>query len=322
MTAIEVMATKKTVLMDEYDHPDIHNRMLSDRIRTEAFAKAIGSTVRPGDVVADVGCGTGILSLLACRAGASRVYAIDRSSTIAQARAIAKANGLSDRITFISEDAFNVELPEKVDGIVSEWLGNGGLEEGMLAPVLSVRDRWLKPGGWMIPKSIIVYAAPVESKRAYQWVDYFTSDVYGFDYRLLRTRAANELHFQNFLQEELIAPPVALTTMHIESIKSPEMDCSVSFQISRDGDIHGMAGWFTSEIGSGVPMSTAPGRPQTHWSHVFYPLEQAMMVTEGERIHYRLATKTTKNGIFWRWGVNLEGSAEISEEDLSTNNPD
>ncbi len=309
--------------MDEYDHPDIHVRMLDDRIRTEAFEKAIASTVRKGDVVADVGCGTGILSLLACRAGASRVYAIDRSQTISQARAIAEANGFGDRITFISGDAFSVELPEKVDGIVSEWLGNGGLEEGMLAPVLSIRDRFLKAGGWMIPKSITLFAAPVESKRAYHWVDYFNKDVYGFDYRLLRTRAANELHFQNFAKEELLAPPVALASMHIASIQSPDVDCSVSFKISRDGDLHGMAGWFTSEIGSGVPMSTAPGWPQTHWSHVFYPVEHAMMVSEGEKIHYRLATKTTRDGIFWRWGVSLDGSmADVSTEDLFSNSPD
>ena len=308
--------------MDEYDNPDIHNRMLGDRIRTEAFARALSTTVREGDVVADVGCGTGILSLLACRAGASHVYAIDRSETIAQAREIAEANGFSDRITFLSEDANTVELPQKVDGIVSEWLGNGGLEEGMLDPVLSVRDRWLKPGGWMIPKSVTLFAAPVECERAYKWVDYFTNDVYGFDYRPMRRRAANQPYVENFSKAELLAPPIALTTMHIANISSPEMDCKASFKISRDADLHGMAGWFTSEIGSGVPMSTAPGEPRTHWYHVFYPMEQAMLVAKGETIQSHLATQTTRDGIFWRWGVNLEGSIESSEPDFYTNNPD
>ncbi|MFC1679005.1 methyltransferase domain-containing protein [Elusimicrobiota bacterium] len=307
--------------MEEYDLPDIHNRMLSDLVRTEAFAEAISRTVRKGDVIADVGCGTGILSLLACRAGASRVYAIDRSQTIIQARAIAEANGFGDRITFISEDANTVELPEKVDGVISEWLGNGGLEEGMLLPVMSVRDRWLKPGGWMIPKSVTLYAAPIECENAYSWVDYFNKDVYGFDFRAMRRRAANERYLETFRKEELLAPPVALTTMDIASITSPEVDCKASFMVSRDADLHGMAGWFASDIGGGVPISTAPGEPSTHWFHVYYPIERALLVSKGERIQYRLATKTTRDGTFWRWGMNLERSGELSEEDLLTNSP-
>ena len=66
-----------------------------------AFAIAIASTVRPGDVVVDLGCGTGILGLLACRAGASRVYAID-SAAWQRRRALASANGLTDRITIVN----------------------------------------------------------------------------------------------------------------------------------------------------------------------------------------------------------------------------
>ncbi len=321
LTAFRDAGTTKIPLMEEYDLPDIHKRMLDDRIRTEAFAQAISQTVRQGDVVADVGCGTGILSLLACRAGASRVYAIDRSQTIVQARAIAEANGFSDLITFLCEDANDVELPEKVDGIVSEWLGNGGLEEGLLAPVLSVRDRWLKPGGWMIPKAVTLFAAPVESERAYNWVNYFNKDVYGFDYRPMRRRAANESYLDVFEKGELLAPPAALTSLDIASISSPEVNCKASFEISRDADLHGLACWFTSEIGSGVFMSTAPGRPRTHWFHVYYPVEHALMVSKGERIHYRLASNTTREGIFWRWGVKLEGRMESSEQDLYTNSP-
>ena len=78
--------------MSEYNWTWIHRRMLNDRIRTEAFRDAIEKVVKPGDVVVDVGAGTGILSLFAARAGAARVYAIERSPTIEQAKAIARAN--------------------------------------------------------------------------------------------------------------------------------------------------------------------------------------------------------------------------------------
>ena len=117
--------------MSEYDGTWIHRQMLNDRIRTAAFRDAIEKTVKPGDMVADVGAGTGILSLFAARAGAARVYAIERTPTIEQAKAIAKANGMQDQIEFIWAEALKAKLPEKVDVIVSEWLGHGGLDEDM-----------------------------------------------------------------------------------------------------------------------------------------------------------------------------------------------
>ena len=149
--------------MSEYDWTWIHRRMLNDGIRTEAFRDAIEKTVKPGDIVADVGAGTGILSLFAARAGAARVYAIERTPTIEQAKAIAKANGVQDQIEFIWAEARKAKLPEKVDVIISEWLGHGGLDEDMFPAVLSVRDRYLKPGGVMIPATMTAFLAPIES---------------------------------------------------------------------------------------------------------------------------------------------------------------
>src|SRR4030095_15065164 len=125
---------------------DYHRSLLGDRVRTEAFEKAIAATVKPGQVVVDLGCGTGILSYFACRAGARRVYSIERGEGIEIARALAAANGFSERVTFVEGSSREIVLPERGDVLVSETLGNSGLEENILGYVTDARERLLVPG--------------------------------------------------------------------------------------------------------------------------------------------------------------------------------
>jgi predicted RNA methylase len=134
-----------------YAEFEVHRTMICDRVRTEAFRRAIDSVVRPGDIVLDVGAGSGILSVFAARAGAARVYALERTSAAVLAQELSAANGVAEIVQVIHGDVIDVEPPERVDVIVSEWLGGFGIDEGMLVPVIVARDRWLKPGGVMIP---------------------------------------------------------------------------------------------------------------------------------------------------------------------------
>ena len=88
-------------------------------------------------VVLDVGCGTGILCMFAKKAGAKHVYGIDMSSIIEHAKTIVKDNGMDKDITLIKGKVEEVELPvEKVDIIISEWMGYCLLYESMLDTVI------------------------------------------------------------------------------------------------------------------------------------------------------------------------------------------
>jgi|SRR5450755_4772027 len=130
-----------------YAEFEVHRTMIRDRVRTEAFRRAINAVVRPGDVVLDVGAGSGILSVFAARAGAGSVYAVERTPIAVLAEQLAAANNVAETVKVFHGDVMDIELPEQVDVIVSEWLGGFGIDEGMLAPVIAARDRWLKPGG-------------------------------------------------------------------------------------------------------------------------------------------------------------------------------
>ena len=113
-----------------YAEIEVHRTMICDRVRTEAFRRAIDSVVRHGDVVLDVGAGSGILSMFAARAGAARVYAVERTTVAVVAQELAVANGVAEIVRVIQGDVMDIELPERVDVIVSEWLGGFGIDEG------------------------------------------------------------------------------------------------------------------------------------------------------------------------------------------------
>ena len=122
--------------------------------------------VKEGDVVIDVGTGTGVLAIIAAKLGASRVLAIDNSPEVeVVGRANAEAHGVADRIEFHQGDLFD-PLDEDVDadviigdvsGVpdslaeVSGWFpdGKGGGPRGSELPIRMLREavRRLRPGG-------------------------------------------------------------------------------------------------------------------------------------------------------------------------------
>ena len=178
-----------------YAEFEVHRTMICDRVRTEAFRRAIDSVVRPGDIVLDVGAGSGILSVFAARAGAARVYAVERTSAAVLAQELAAANGVAEIVQVIHGDVMDVEPPERVDVIVSEWLGGFGIDEGMLVPVIVARDRWLKPGGVMIPRLVTAWAALVHDRYLAEMVEFLRDNPYGLRFDDLVEKTVNEIFY-------------------------------------------------------------------------------------------------------------------------------
>src|SRR5260221_8415885 len=103
-----------------FEFLSVHREMIYDEVRTSAYCQAIDEAVSPGDIVLDLGTGTGLLAMMAVRAGAEKVYAIEKTSIIGVAKANAEKMGMADKIEFIMADSRSVELPQRVDVIVSE----------------------------------------------------------------------------------------------------------------------------------------------------------------------------------------------------------
>ncbi len=139
---------------------------LIDRPRTRAFQRAIRCAIEPGNVVLDLGAGTGIMSLFAARAGARKVYAVERDRKSAQWLAgIFESNGYGNVIEPIVADARTVVPPEKPDVIICEMVATGLIEE-LQIPVMNHALQFAKRGARIIPQKIdcLVEAVHVEDR--------------------------------------------------------------------------------------------------------------------------------------------------------------
>lgn len=148
-----------------YDVLKEHIGYVSDQRRLQAYRNAIAQVVRPGDVVADVGCGTGILGLLALQAGAGKVYAIDSTDAIWIAKETFKRAGLADKVKCLRGSSFEVDLPEPVDVLLCDHVGYFGIDYSLIETVSDARRRFLKPDGRIVPRGLTLQLAAIEHEE-------------------------------------------------------------------------------------------------------------------------------------------------------------
>lgn len=280
--------------------------MLTDFARVEAYQTAIKKVVRPGDVVVDLGTGSGILALLACQAGAKRVYAIESEKVIHIAMQVCRRNRLEDRVVFLNEISFQVELPQRVDVVVTETMGTFGPEEGLVGSIIDARDRFLKPSGALIPRVLELFLVPVEVPGFYEhMIDFWTSDQFGVDFSPMRQLAMNNFHPIKLHPEAFLCDPVSLVRVNLATATTSEIRSEVSFYTKRRGKVFGLAGWFAVDLTEGHRLSNAPGSPTSHWGIAFFPLARPVVVERGNRIRTVIASQS--NGAVWTWQANVHG---------------
>lgn len=178
----------------------LHVDMLNDRTRTESYLESISRTVQPGDVVLDIGTGTGIYAMAAARAGARHVYAIEAGPIARAARALFRVNGLADRITLLRGWSTQLWLPERADVLISEVIGNEPLAEGVIGVTKDALRRLLKPDARLIPSRIKIYGLPVMIPPSEMGALTFTPETlrnwkawYGINFDLLARAARNSI---------------------------------------------------------------------------------------------------------------------------------
>ncbi len=303
-----------------YTSFDLHRAMLADVRRNAAFRAAL-EAASPGRVVLDVGCGTGILSLMAARAGAERVYACEASDMAWHAHQVVKQNGLEGRVFVTQRRAEELELGERVDVLVSEWMGSFAFFESMVEAVLSARDRLLAEGGVMLPASVALLGAPI------LWSDpheaFWSSSLEGFDYShvaaaVREQRRARPIHGQDVdaaalkAEEQLVAQfdMLRMTADDLERIESPDM-------VFRGVDrFNGVVVWF--DVGFShfaEPLSTSPKLPPTHWAQEALLLDREMEVPPDGELRVRL---TIERNSYWRRHYSLRLSGQVCRGDNET----
>jgi protein arginine N-methyltransferase 1 len=296
-------------MVDHNEHGRLmryHGFLLGGRERIECYARAIEATVRPGDRVLDLGAGTGVFALLALRAGAGEVVAIEDTPAIALAQEFARANGLEGRLSLVPRSSRRVDLPERARVLVTDTYASLGLQDGLLGSVVDARERLLEPGGDIVPRSLAIQLAPLEAAdRHAALLSPWAPDLAGLDFSAGRAYALNVVQQAELSAAELLGPPATAIQLDLTTAPdaAPAGECELA--IDRDGTLHGLAGWFTAELAPGIEISNAPGQSTTPYAQAWLPIAAPTPVRAGDRIRARVETR---DGASWRWGAEI-GSA-------------
>lgn len=286
-----------------YDVLD-YGSMVADRHRVDAYARALRKVVRPGDVVIDIGAGTGIFSLLACRAGASRVYAIEPNDAIALAREIAAANGYADRITFIQEFSTRVTLAETADVVVSDLHGVLPGFDGHLNTVIDARRRFLSPGGRLLPKRDALMMAAVSAAELHaNHAD--DPEIDGLDMSAACKHTINAWSKARLTPDQLLSKPHCWAQLDYSEINDTSIHGDVRLEFDRSGIAHGFGVWFESVLAEGVALSNAPGAPKLNYANAYFPWPEPVEAQDGDVAHVVIQAAPVRGDHVWRWETRI-----------------
>ncbi|XP_061309070.1 protein arginine N-methyltransferase 3 [Pezoporus flaviventris] len=291
------------VYFSSYGHYGIHEEMLKDKVRTESYRDFIYQNphIFKDKVVLDVGCGTGILSMFAAKAGAKKVIGVDQSEIIYQAMDIIRLNKLENIITLVKGRVEEVDLPlEKVDVIVSEWMGYFLLFESMLDSVIYAKDKYLTEGGSVYPDMCTISLVAVGDMKKHADKLLFWEDVYGFDMSCMKKAVIPEAFVEVLDPNTVISTASVIKHVDCNTASTPDLEFSSDFTltITTSTKCTAIAGYFDiffeKNCQNKVLFSTGPQCTKTHWKQTVFLLEKPIPVEEGESLRGEITVRKNR----------------------------
>jgi len=277
-----------------------HRGYLVDERRLSRYARAIDQVIAPGDTVADLGCGFGILGLMCLKAGAGKVWGIDGTDAIDIASdAVARA-GFGERYHCINEQTFRAELPEKVDVLICDHVGYFGVDYGIVELMADARRRLLKPGGRMIPERLNLFLAGVQSDACRSLLDAWESKSVPPEYSWLRNYAVSTKHPVTYQPSDIATDPVLAGTVELGADAPETLVFKASLVIDEAGQLDGLAGWFDCDLGGGATMTNSPfARDKISRNQVFLGFEQPLSVNAGDTVEVSVRVGHQNSILAW-----------------------
>ena len=278
-----------------------HLDYVSDALRLDRFRHAIAARLRPGDRVADLGCGTGVLGLLCLQAGAAHVHAIDDSPMLDVARRAFDVAGHAAHVSLYRGSCESTTLPEKVDLAIADHVGYFGIDYGILSLFRDARARLLRPGGLLIPSRLRLLVALAGSPRCAALARGEAAGPLVPEFRWMRDLAANTRHPVTLAADELLGAPSMLGELELGADGPELLRWTAVLQAHRDGCVNGMAGWFEADLAPGVTMTNSPLAPDAiRRPHALFPIGEGVAVRSGDEVRIVLLARPDDHLLRWQ----------------------
>jgi len=296
--------------------PRWHFAMLNDERRNAAFRAALQAIVRPEHAVLDIGTGTGLLAMMAARAGARAVVSCEAVTPIAHmARRIVAANGLAGRVDVIAKPSFDLkvgrDMPVRADVLVTETIDCGLLGESVLPIVRHARRHLLREGARVIPARARVFFRLVESRAIHR--NNFARSAAGLDVSLFNrfsTREYFPVRLSTWDHRPLCAATPLFDFDFQDGRLAPRRAC-IGVEPEQRGWVHGIVFWFELELSPGVHLSNSPDNLDSHWMQAVHCFERPVPVERGVSVVVRAAHDDTG----FQFSLHPHGVLKAAEED-------
>ena len=287
-----------------------HAGYLGDGQKLNAYERALSSLIGDGrTVVLDLGAGSGILGLLAARAGARRVYAIDSGAIIGPAREVAALNGFDEVIHGLRVVSTELELADMVDIAVCDQIGGFVHDAGILHYFADVRARLLAPEGVLVPAGFELFVAPAQCDSVRKQLDLWRAEPVGMDFGPFAELAVNTEHRIDAEDVRLLGPGVSIATIpsdHIGPIRG-----AGDVVIDQVGCCDGFVGWFVADLGGGATLTNRPDAADRmkRWC-TFYPLNTGIDVVSSDTVSIDVDIRPLIHAVTWTTSIAAGSTGE------------
>ncbi len=279
-----------------------YGEMITDR-RIDPYVQALKAAIKPGDVVLDIGTGTGFFAVLACQFGAKKVYAIEPDRAIIVAQQVAIDNGCADKIEFIQALSTQIDLPERVNVMISDLRGVIPLYQHHLTAIADARARFLIPGGIQIPQQDTIWATLISDRDYYQqtYLSPWEDAPYGCILTANRQFVTNTWKKHRLQPEQSLVDPQVLMTLDYTTNIESHLKTTITWTVTKSATVHGIGMWFDTILTEGISFSNAPDQPEFIYGNAFFPLSNPVDLMPGDRVSVALQANLIGDDYIWAW---------------------
>lgn len=282
----ESLSTSESIFFNIHNH----HLMIKDYVRATSYWHAIEANVTPEDTVLELGCGSGILTFFAARAGAKKLYAIEINKNMIDTvtKPLAIENGFADRIEFLIGNSMNVPasaVNPKATVFIAEILGDGVFNENILSYTIDARQRFLAPGAKMLPKGLDVYLFAYENPSQQSS---FASRELKFITEAKSSRTDSIYLKYDIYTNKMLSDTVKSIYIDLTTITNPDFEVSGELNITTPGLLNGCCLYFVAHIDDNNLLSNSPWSPQISWAQQLFNVYPAKEVKKGSKIPFKL----------------------------------